>query len=392
MGLPIRANSQKAVLKGFITDKITHNPIPYASVVYGTNGVITNSDGEFLLAVEQLPADLRVSHLSYQDTLIRVSTNEIKLELFEAKKQLEEVTISDLGRKVMQDLHSKLIKNQSSFSASGFYRQTTSNNNLCTELIETFNDLTILANQSVSKYKVTNGRYGIRKEESDEKFFKYSNFSYLLFALKPYTISKHKDDGKSIGIPLSPNSDQFYNYQVISKIDKDNDQILEIYCTPNFPERPYFEGSYFINRSTLDILKVKGFIKNDLGTYLDNDYIKNSNVLFTIDMNFMKMGSENVLNYLEIDMTSDFTNKKTAKTHNAQVKGLLLVYNYGEKTKQRSAKKVSIKTKDLEQVKNSRYDPQFWIDNPIIKRTPLENGIVSDFEKNEYFGTYSGKN
>ncbi len=388
LGLPVFVNAQK-VVQGIITDKITHKPIPYVSILNGANGTITNSDGEFIITVSQLPANLSVTHLNYQDTTIAINSNEIKLELSETPRLLQEIIISDLGLRVMQSLYKKLIADKSSLSASGFYRQTIVNNKTCTEIIETFNDLTF-SKRSISKYKITNGRFGVMKEEGNEAFLRYANFSYLVFGFKPFSFSRYKDDGKSIGIPLMPNADQFYTYQVVSKIVKGSDEILEVYCTPNNPAHPCFEGSYFVNRSSLEILKIDGFIKNDLGSGIDNLTAKIQNVNYTIDMNFMKIDKETSPNYIKIVMNSDLTNKKTGETYPTEIKGVLSVYNYKEKKKTKGEKSVSIKTNDLKHVKNSKYDPQFWINNPVIKRSPLEENIIANFEKNKYFGTFSG--
>lgn len=378
------------IIQGLIVDKITGKPIPYVSIGFnnGADGVITNSNGEFVIHVDHLPINLMFRHLSYKDTTFSTNSNIVKLELEEAKYQLQEIIVSNIGSKIMQSLYNKLMTNDSPFSASGFYRQTTTNNNICTELIETFNDITKSSHKKGLRYKIVNARYGVRKEDTNEAFLKFSNFSYLIFAIKPLAVSKHKDDGNSIGVPLMPNADLFYTYQVIGKILNGNEEILEIYCSPLFPERPYFEGSYFVNKSTLNLIRVQGVIKNHLGVNIDNLNSKIANVVYTIDMRFKSIGIKTVSDYMEVAMTSDFTNKKTNETVKAEIKGLLLMYNYRTNITNRSGKKVSIKTNDLEQVKNSSYDPKFWQNNPIIKRTILEENIIDNFERSKYFGTY----
>jgi hypothetical protein len=43
----------------------------------------------------------------------------------------------------------------------------------------------------------------------------------------------------------------------------------------------------------------------------------------------------------------------------------------------------------LKAVEKMDYDPAFWKDKAIIKRTPLEKSAIEMFEKKNLFGTYS---
>jgi len=42
----------------------------------------------------------------------------------------------------------------------------------------------------------------------------------------------------------------------------------------------------------------------------------------------------------------------------------------------------------LDKIAQSKYDAAFWSNNPIIKRTPLENKAIKIFEKKNLLGTY----
>ncbi|MNL74194.1 hypothetical protein D3C87_1997860 [compost metagenome] len=41
---------------------------------------------------------------------------------------------------------------------------------------------------------------------------------------------------------------------------------------------------------------------------------------------------------------------------------------------------------DYESIKKTPYDPVFWFNNPIIKRNPLEQKLISEFEKENIIG------
>jgi hypothetical protein len=49
--------------------------------------------------------------------------------------------------------------------------------------------------------------------------------------------------------------------------------------------------------------------------------------------------------------------------------------------------KVSSSERDLEAIKKTKYDPAFWANNPVVKRTPLEDEVARSFEQKGAFGT-----
>ena len=46
---------------------------------------------------------------------------------------------------------------------------------------------------------------------------------------------------------------------------------------------------------------------------------------------------------------------------------------------------------DVETLKTVAYDPAFWNNNPIIKRTPVEEEVIRDFERKKVLGNYFDK-
>lgn len=51
----------------------------------------------------------------------------------------------------------------------------------------------------------------------------------------------------------------------------------------------------------------------------------------------------------------------------------------------------SVKESDLDAIKTATYDPAFWRDNPVVKRTPLEEEVIRSFEQEKAFGTLLDK-
>ena len=91
--------AQKYTVKGSVSDANTRDPLADVniSIVGESGGGITNSQGNFQIKVENLPALLYFSHMAYAIEQVEVNkTNKRNMEvfLFPEIQDLEEVTIS----------------------------------------------------------------------------------------------------------------------------------------------------------------------------------------------------------------------------------------------------------------------------------------------------------
>ena len=78
--------------------------------------------------------------------------------------------------------------------------------------------------------------------------------------------------------------------------------------------------------------------------------------------------------------------KYTIKYGNVDIHSVM--YNTGIETKNKT-KKMAKSNDLLNKIANQNYDPTFWKDKAIIKRTPLEQSAIEMFERKNLFGTYS---
>jgi hypothetical protein len=62
------------------------------------------------------------------------------------------------------------------------------------------------------------------------------------------------------------------------------------------------------------------------------------------------------------------------------------VYEYGPPTSGQAYPPTPMRAVDLTAIKKKRYNPQFWRDNAVIKSSPIEEGIIQDFEGRKVFG------
>lgn len=75
--------------------------------------------------------------------------------------------------------------------------------------------------------------------------------------------------------------------------------------------------------------------------------------------------------------------------------GNILVFEFTPKEKYRKklfrSSKTNLKKDDilLKEIGKMKYEPEFWRDNPVIKRTPIEDEIINWFENKDIFGNFN---
>jgi len=86
--------------------------------------------------------------------------------------------------------------------------------------------------------------------------------------------------------------------------------------------------------------------------------------------------------YFEVNQPGKPSNK-------VETQSLFTVYEYylPEKKNRRLGGKLRFDKSDQSRINKVEYDPQFWEENPIVKRTPVENEVIESFRKNRRFGS-----
>lgn len=92
------ANAQNTIIKGMVTDSITGEGLPYASLIFqGTTiGASTGEDGSFSFTTPAIDRILQVSYLGYDTKELRLTpgrTNNLKIQLVPSGITLNEVTV-----------------------------------------------------------------------------------------------------------------------------------------------------------------------------------------------------------------------------------------------------------------------------------------------------------
>lgn len=381
-----KAINKNYEIKGKVINAITKAAIPYCNIINKSNGTgtSTNENGEFILKVNSLPVSLTFSHLSFNTKLVEVlNNNEVNILLNPKKNVLDEVSLSETDEKKLIRYAKKAylkIKKQAIIKkyAKAFYRQKTKNDKGYYEFSEIFFDLEY-TNEGIENWKISEGRYALKDENLNNKNF--TLFTKILKTLQPNT--------DEIIFPLHHALDIYYNLRLIEIIKSKDQKIAVILFKPRKNiKTPIFEGEIYLDLNSYDILKVIGEIKNDDLKFIklssNKGYKKNYSLSYEISFNKTDF-NKTVLNYIKVNQKFDYL-KNNNLVNTISSSSILTVYEHNKsKSNSQNSKRFYNNKGDWNQLDGIKYNETFWKDNPIVKRTPVEEKVISDLEKDYAF-------
>lgn len=373
----------QTTLTGKVIDAETGGSISAATVLYATAAgevrTLTNVDGEFLFREADLPGNLTISHISYSAAQTEVDAigREVLIKLSPAQVLLEEVSVKARrdGRRYVEQAYAKIDKAKIVEFQKAFYRQITTTNDTINEIYEVFGDLQYEAN-GVVKYRFTNARSG-----RAPRGFGLNNMFYL--AARSTGISNSSNDLLIMGI----NTLDDYNFYVEDEIRKDDAVLLRIAYEPK--EKVGFSGYLYVDTVKAHIINKVAFMPFNNGLRIPGNMVLNSSLF----------RAETVYGWLSDDLfeVSHFESRLTmeysinANHMTTAVISTLINYDRLDDKSAKRLKALKLERDDFKEVRKIKYNPAFWRDNPVIKRTPLEEEIIKSFEDNKLMGNYFDK-
>lgn len=376
-------------LTGRVIDATTKQPIPAVSIQYQKSGLstISNSEGEFILSKAGEPDFLVFSHISYATKKVSTLDTSYNILLEENTVSLPEITVVSVPvNTIIQDVWNKYNaihrankknKNKHTF----FYRQITQTDTLYNEFIESF--FLGKSTYGIDDLVLTNGRTASVKVADGEFALSISNFFHQSCARPFYPKNPPNED--IVNVFLQPNAAELYNIsldQIIESDDMGSIYVLSYIPKDDVSVKYIFKGKLFIRKADWAILKFEAEL-NSSGLS-DTDIVKITKTANKIEVSYKYYDQdypivESVKCFAAIDLTHD------NKPHKVNVSFTLFLaeYNAGK-----SGKKLKQKTNLLESILKSKFDAEFWDNNPIIKRTALEDEIIETFKNKNIVGSF----
>ena len=370
------------VVSGKVQDAQTRQPVPYASVlVAGTTvGTTSNADGEFTLTVRQLPAKLLATSLGYgrDSAVVAAAGPVVLLRLAAAPVQLPEAKPTSYVAELLARAYQQVQQTSAQAEyGQAFYRQTTRIDGVPTEVQEAVWHVKTNCT-GLNGSLLAQGRYAAKPALMD-----FANFSVYTKLFGKMWAGSGLDTATSHAL-LSPHSAHDYNLRLKGFTQSGSQSVAEI----AFERKPElklaaFQGSIYIDADTYQVLHVQATLPLKASTNRRAFTLKDGEITFDLDLKpqttaatptYLKVSC---VVYLSQPRKPDAKVQATSFTYfyNTQPAPTGLVYAADEHAN------------DLAAIKKQPYDPAFWRDNSVVKRTPLEEETIRAFEQQKAFGT-----
>jgi hypothetical protein len=383
------ALTQSVTLNGEIYDSESNSPVAYVSIG-STNdhqGTASNVDGAFEIKVKSLPVKLIFNHLSYERDTVLVSDQEglITVKLDKSSVILEELVhrgddyVTTLLKNAYEKLHRDFDKNM---YADAFYRQMTHIDSEPTEVQEIIYQAKMNSSRVIGTHLST-GRYAANKDA----IIKFTNFSvyFKMFGLT----DQSESDRVSI---IHPRAREKYEMTLDRFILDDGDEIAEISfkCKSGQCTDP-MSGVVYIDTQNYGIRNIMVNILGSMNFEIKSPFVKYDpeNFDFNWRASFRESEDSYILDYIKVDFDFDLVKRK--EKHPVSVSSLTYFYNPSTQAKNVKYEPANPKVNDRDTIRDIPYDPDFWENNEIIDRTPLEENLISSFEQKGSFGTMISK-
>lgn len=382
-----------------VIDSKTGEPLSYASVSSRHNATISNAEGAFCIKCE--PTDLlQLSYIGYKKLEIMAADLKAVTPLEPIQNMLNEVVVKplklhDFIRKTAKETLQQ-TKLYGDCTSTFFYRQISYCDSTCNEFVEAF-----LSGQSAVELKnliLLTGRYAAISPDSANAYAYYRN--YYTFSQLELVGKKREHDPDDTIIPLLFYYDNYYLTDYSYIFDDQGRSIVVINFIPRTKvKRPILAATLYVDEETKHIRKVVGHGVNTFirtGTWMEDevveaeveeDAIADSHPYFTwiipTDFDFViTMTEKNGFTEVEsihVETKHEFNDKTISISS--------LLFNIGNSVKE-SGQDMIFYGNLHRMIEKQGYNPKFWEENEVVRRTPVEQHVAELFENDRLFGNY----
>ena len=364
------ASAQLHVVSKVVSKK-TGEALPLASVyVDGEKNTISNMEGEFAIDVESTDV-LRISYVGYKTVRIPATSVGRKVALEAEDHTLDEVVVHsaeyyvDKVRSKQRSEFRKWKWERYQF----FYRQTTFTDNKCTTFLESF--FSGLSAIQVREIVLLTGRYWTVASSLTT-----NPLNYYTFALVPVADSNF-EEGEQL-VPLIGFYKRYYHVECQGLSDGERDMYV-LHFVPKNMEQLSVECDLYVDAETFQLLRYKGFGHKDNVENIVRGERHVVPVDYFFEVNYMQENGFTEVQSVHFDVSfQDFGRKY-------HTSGLL--FNVGKRFAS-GKNKLGFSDNLLREISKKGYDPNFWRENEIVKRTPVEEEVIELVESDNLFGVY----
>lgn len=357
-----------------VVSKKTGEELPLASVyVDGEKNTISNMEGEFAIDVDSADV-LRISYVGYKTVRIPAMNVGRKVALEAEDHSLDEVVVRsseyyvDKVRSKQRSEFRKWRWERYQF----FYRQTTFTDSKCTTFLESF--FTGLSSIQVRDLVLLTGRYWTVASSLTT-----NPLNYYTFAQVPVL-----DSDFNYGEQLVPLIDFYKRYYQVDchRVNGGECDMYVLHFIPRNMEQWSVECDLYVDAETFQLLCYKGVGHKDNVENIVRGRRHVVPVDYSFEVNYMQDNGFTEVQSVHFDVRFEDFGKKYHTSG--------LMYNVGERFSP-ARKKLGFDNNLLREISQKGYDPAFWRENEIVKRTPVENEVIELVESDNLFGVYGNQ-
>jgi CarboxypepD_reg-like domain len=377
----VQSIAQRITVSGKVTDKDTHEPLPFASVWINGKpvGTITNLQGEFDF---HLPAEYRnemmvvsmLGYLSFEAPVWSLVDKLQTIQLEETTQVLNEVVVSDslTSGDVLRIAISRIEQNfpMEPYLMDGFYRDTKKLGGTYISLLEA------AIKVFDEDYKEPRNKFKLRERVAllevrrslgySSKFTTYFDEDNLLEDLLLNNSVRYRQfpEEDIFFASLKREKNTYYNGHRVYVIVQNNGYKLKVYVdTENYS---ILHVEYEREQS-----EKWGKRRGLVGKFV--------NIRKTID--FKDYQGKMYLNYITVDSRINWYDNDTNELRfETELHQQLLINQIYPRTEQRIGTTEKMRNYGL-QYQDLPYNKTFWEKYNVIKTTPLDRKIIGDLEK-----------
>ena len=373
--------AQSITLSSRVQDKVTFEPLPFASV--GIKGksisTVTNLQGEFDFHIppEYRNEILVISMLGYENfeapIWSLVDSKPLTIDMSKSTTVLQEVVVSDslMGGEIVKIAMARVESNfpMEPFLMDGFYRDVKKVAGTSISLLEAavkIYDENYIEPRNKEKLRERVKLVEVRKSLGyDNKFTPYFHQRNLLEDLLLHNNIRYRqiDGDEAFFENLKREEDSYYNGHEIFVVSHAED----------------FSFKIFIDKVTYAITHLEYEVSGDNLERRKN--LVSKHVTYRKTLDFRPFDGKMFLNYITVvtkekwydDVTSEFKFETELEQH-------LLINQVDPKTQERVSSTDKMRNYGL-QFQDYPYNKEFWDDYNVIKDTPIDKKILADLEQ-----------
>jgi len=287
-----------------------------------------------------------------------------------------------VAEELVQRASAKLLRHaRDQQYGKAFYRQKTRHNGQYREFFDAFYDVKF-SNRLIEGWDLGESRYGYTPGG-----ITFTNFSVLI---RRVPVFRQQPVRQKFLVPLGRNATKYFHFTLRNVLTEPGRETAVIDFEPR-PEigRPATTGTLYIDMQTAVLRRQEQAMPfgNMLTFKVGPEYQRVSDD-FRLVSDFVPLNDSLTRLASTRAECSIVLRNLDGHPDSTRVAAYLFFYQYTGRQPGHAYQDVGRRSRDLDQVMKKPYNAQFWQENEVLRASPIEQEVISDFEGKKVFGEF----